>query len=150
MRLGGRPLPCPRCAGPAAAAPALSTVSSMSQSLVLCERHGPRTCVHVRVRGACKSCLISVLCGQVKVGLFYSLCVSPCLFFIPSSSSSHSAINPNSHLSDQREGWSFSLLTHLQFARRGVLLPVGTSRLVLFPQARSSQACPFGTQQALL
>lgn len=49
---------------------------------------------------------------------FYSLCVSPCLFFIPSSSSSHSAINPNSHLSDQREGWSFSLLIHLQFARR--------------------------------
>ena len=49
---------------------------------------------------------------------FYSLCVSPCLFFIPSSSSSHSAINPNSHLSDQREGWSFSLLIHLQFAHR--------------------------------
>lgn len=58
-------------------------------------------------------------------------------FFIPSSSSSHSAINPNSHLSDQREGWSFSLLIHLQFAHR--LCPsVGTSGLGQLPQARSS------------
>jgi hypothetical protein len=54
----------------------------------------------------------------MKIGLFLlSLCFS-LSFFIPSSSSSHSAINPNSHLSDQREGWSFSLLTHLQFVCR--------------------------------
>lgn len=99
------------------------------------------TCVHVCARGAQESCLVSVLCGQMKVGLFLlSLCFS-LSFFYSSSSSSHSAINPNSHLSDQREGWSFSLLTHLQFAHR--LCPsVGTSGLGQLPQARSSRACP--------
>lgn len=42
------------------------------------------TCVHVCVRGAQESCLVSVLCGQIEVGLFLlSLCFS-LSFFIPS------------------------------------------------------------------
>lgn len=42
------------------------------------------TCVHVCVRGAQESCLVSVLCGQMEVGLFLlSLCFS-LSFFIPS------------------------------------------------------------------
>lgn len=38
--------------------------------------------VHVRVRGAQESCLVSVLCGQMKVGLFLlSLCFSLSFFY---------------------------------------------------------------------
>lgn len=40
------------------------------------------TCVHVCVRGAQESCLVSVLCGQMKVGLFLlSLCFSLSFFY---------------------------------------------------------------------
>lgn len=58
--------------------PAQSTVSSMSpESFVSCVVR-----VHVRVRGAQESCLVSVLCGQMKVGLvLLSLCFSLSFFY---------------------------------------------------------------------
>lgn len=60
---------------------ALSTVSSMSPESFV-SAWSARTCVHVRVRGAQESCLVSVLCGQMKVGLFLlSLCFSLSFFY---------------------------------------------------------------------
>lgn len=75
---------------------------------------------------------------------FYSLCFS-LSFFISSSSSSHSAINPNSHLSDQREGWSFSLLIHLQFAHRRDAPVHRERRARSAPQAPVRPARPLGS-----
>lgn len=96
---------------------ALSTVSSMSPESFVSGVVRAHLCARACAWGTRVLSRFRAV-GRWRLACFYSLCVSPCLFFIPSSSSSHSAINPNSHLSDQREGWSFSLLTHLQFARR--------------------------------
>lgn len=60
---------------------ALSTVSSISPESFV-SAWSARTCVHVRVRGAQESCLVSMLCGQMKVGLFLlSLCFSLSFFY---------------------------------------------------------------------
>lgn len=63
----GGPCPCPLC----------SSISP--ESLV-----SGVVRVHVCVRGAQESCLVSVLCGQMKVGLFLlSLCFSLSFFLFP-------------------------------------------------------------------
>lgn len=76
------PTPTPPCPPPRRQDPALSTVSSMSpESFVsgLVRAHlRARACVC----GAQESCLVSVLCGQMKVGLFLlSLCFSLSFFY---------------------------------------------------------------------
>lgn len=66
-------------------------------------------CARVCARG---TGVLSCLCAVWADGGWpvFTLSVFLLVFFYSLSSSSHSAINPNSHLSDQREGWSFSLL----------------------------------------
>lgn len=120
-------LPCPLC-------PSMSSKSSVSGVVRV------HLCARVCARG---TGVLSCLCAVWADGGWpvFTLSVFLLVFFYSLSSSSHSAINPNSHLSDQREGWSFSLLIHLQFAHR--LCPsFGTSGLGRLPQARSSRACP--------
>lgn len=95
-------LPCPLC-------PSMSPKSSVSGVVRV------HPCARVCARG---TGVLSCLCAVWADGGWpvFTLSVFLLVFFYSLSSSSHSAINPNSHLSDQREGWSFSLLIHLQFA----------------------------------
>lgn len=56
----------------------------------------------------------------------FTLCVFPCLFLFPSHlHRTMSSNKTNFHLSDPREGWSFSLLIHLQYATSDETFPVG-------------------------
>lgn len=56
----------------------------------------------------------------------FTLCVFPCLFLFPPHLHRTLPSNKtNFHLSDQREGWSFSLLIHLQYATSDGTFPVG-------------------------
>lgn len=56
----------------------------------------------------------------------FTLCVFPCLFLFPPHLHRTLPSNKtNFHLSDQREGWSFSLLIHLQYTTSDGTFPVG-------------------------
>lgn len=93
------------------------------------------TLVHNRVvcvRGG-KSWLTSVVLSCRFSGVrtdeawpVFTLCVFPCLFLFPPHLHRTLPSNKtNFHLSDQREGWSFSLLIHLQYTTSDGTFPVG-------------------------
>lgn len=72
------------------------------------------------------SCFVSVLCRHMQLWPVFTLCVFPCLFLFPSHlHRTMSSNKTNFHLSDQREGWSFSLIIHLQYATSDGIFPVG-------------------------
>lgn len=89
-------------------------------------------CVEWCVRGG-KSWLTSVVLSCRFSGVqtdeawpVFTLCVFPCLFLFPPHLHRTLPSNKtNFHLSDQREGWSFSLLIHLQYATSDGTFPVG-------------------------
>lgn len=92
-----------------------------------CPRHGA-ACVH-----GGKSWLTSVVLSCRFSGVrtdeawpVFTLCVFPCLFLFPPHLHRTLPSNKtNFHLSDQREGWSFSLFIPLQYATSDGTFPVG-------------------------
>lgn len=92
-----------------------------------CPWHGA-ACVH-----GGKSWLTSVVLSCRFSGVrtdeawpVFTLCVFPCLFLFPPHLHRTLPSNKtNFHLSDQREGWSFSLFIHLQYATSDGTFPVG-------------------------
>lgn len=122
------PLPCGQewsvGQGGRGASPALGQSSVSVASLV----PAVEWCVH-----GGKSWLTSVVLSCRFSGVrtdeawpVFTLCVFPCLFLFPPHLHRTLPSNKtNFHLSDQREGWSFSLLIHLQYATSDGTFPVG-------------------------
>lgn len=96
-------------------------------------------CARVCARG---TGVLSCLCAVWADGGWpvFTLSVFLLVFFYSLSSSSHSAINPNSHLSDQREGWSFSLLNPSTV--RPATVPVSWDKRGLVGSLKLAPAAP--------
>lgn len=96
--------------GEAGPAPGQSTTRSCPRRGVVCVRGGKSQLTSVVL-----SCRFSGVRTDEAWPVF-TLCVFPCLFLFPPHLHRTLPSNKkNFHLSDQREGWSFSLLIHLQY-----------------------------------
>lgn len=114
--------------------PALSTMSSMSPESFVSSVVHAHLCVHVFVRRTQESCSISVLCGQMKVGLFLlSLCFSLSFFLFPPHP--HRTLPSTQTLISQisEKVGPFHFLSIYSSPIDGMLLSVGTRGLNQVP-----------------